>query len=209
MPWHYWVLRNFAKAVPPKEWEEIQDHLSGVLPGRLVDKIEAAAFAVRGRRLARWKVSGSHKEFSTRKESLKVAKKLTWLVLQAYGAPTFPISLAQALNCGRTIGCQKPEGHQGECGSLPGFVTRCPLCLEILGISDFSRNARKDPAAIQMGHYVPLLLGGKLHRVGNVVWSHRRCNYLQGEQDLDAAINTLVTIAAKHAQGDASVLARV
>jgi len=56
-----------------------------------------------------------------------------------------------------------------------------------------------------MGQYVPLLLGGKFHRAENAFWDDRRCNYLQGEQDpLDAAVNKLLTSAAKRAgEGDA------
>lgn len=198
MPWHYWVLRQFAGATPPREWEDALSHMNGLLTDSLIDKIEAAAFSIREKRRARWMVSSTDKEFSSETESLRVAKKLTWLALHAPGAPTCPVGLTEALRCRRTDQCNKPEGHQGECGSLSGFVTSCPLCLEPLSISDFNRNARKDPAAIQMGHRTPLLSGGNLHRGENVFWSHRRCNYIQGEQDLETAIATLVGIAAKH-----------
>ncbi len=53
MPWHYWVLRKFATAEPPKEWEKMLEYLKSSLPAKYIDKIEVASFSIRGERIAR------------------------------------------------------------------------------------------------------------------------------------------------------------
>ena len=93
MPWHYWVLRKFATTEPPKEWERILKLLKDILPAKYIDKIEVAAFSIRGKRIARWQLERSHPEYSTKVNAIGAAKKLTWLLLKSKNAPAISYKL--------------------------------------------------------------------------------------------------------------------
>ena len=75
------VLNKFATVEPPEEWQITVKKLSQMIGETYIDKIEVAAFAIRGKRTARWKVPTSHPEYATLENSLGAAKKLTWLLL--------------------------------------------------------------------------------------------------------------------------------
>ncbi len=146
MPWNYYVLKIAAKAQPPKEWENILKILKkkNILPDDYINKIEVCAFAIPGKRIARWKVkrgTTDYKYYSTRTNALAVAKKLTWLTLKTINAPPIPPELHKLLN---------------EDNKFPDEITRCPLCKKELNFEDFKLFGRKDPNSIQMGHLVPL-----------------------------------------------------
>ena len=198
--WHYWVLRIAANAEPPKEWLIIMRKLSQMIDKTYIDKIEAAAFAIRGKRTARWIVPVNHPEFATLENSLGAAKKLVWLLLKSEDSPGMLSELYDLLKCTKSADCRLLEGHSGECETRkPRQETlRCPVCLETIKLSDFGRHGRTDPLSIQMGHLVPLSRATQGHNAKNVVWAHRRCNYIQDEQTVEETIKTLCEIVEKH-----------
>lgn len=134
------------------------------LNGAYIDKIELAAFAIRGKRTARWLIPTDHPEYATLENSLGAAKKLTWLLLKSEEAPGITAELYNRLRCVQT----------------------------------FNRNGRTDPYSIQMGHLVPLSRAPQRHKAKNVIWAHRRCNYIQDEQTVEETIKTLQEIVRKH-----------
>lgn len=198
--WHFWVLNLAAGADPPEEWKTIVGNLSRIIDGAYIDKIEAAAFTIRGKRTARWGVPEDHSEFATLENSLGAAKKLTWLLLESEGSPGMPSELYDSLRCTKSTECRLLEGHSGECETRePTHETlRCPVCLETINLADFERPGRTDPLSIQMGHLIPLSRGRHGHNATNVVWTHRRCNYIQDEQTVEETIRTLCDIVQRH-----------
>ncbi len=183
MPWNYWVLRKFATAEPPKEWEKILEYLKNSLPAKYIDKIEVASFSIRGKRIARWQLEKDHAEYSTKQNALGAAKKLTWLLLKSRNAPSVSEQLISLLN---------------KNNELIEETTFCPICKEIISYEDFKRSGRIDPISIQMGHLTPLSRGEEGHNSKNVVWVHRRCNYIQDEQTVSETIDTLRQILERH-----------
>jgi hypothetical protein len=183
MPWHYWVLRKFAQAKPPKEWDEILQQLKVALSAKYIDKIEVASFSIRGKRIARWQLEKSHAEYSTQQNALGAAKKLTWLLLKSRNAPSISNVLDSLLNKDRRFSEE---------------ITYCPICKELIDYEDFKRSGRTDPTSIQMGHLIPLSRGKAGHNSKNVVWVHRRCNYIQDEQTVTETIETLRQIIERH-----------
>jgi len=163
-------------------------------------KIEVAAFTIRGKRVARWLIPSSHPEFSTIKNSIAAAKKLTWLLLGCQGSPGLTKDLRSLLKCSKNVKCVLLEGHGGECSKSykAPQVTRCPICLDVIKLDDFKRNGRTDPLSIQMGHLTPLSRMKQGHTAGNVVWVHRRCNYIQDKQTVDETIDNLCGIVKNH-----------
>jgi len=105
------------------------------------------------------------------------------LLLKSKNAPPIPEQLVSLLN--------KNNEFTDE-------VTYCPICKEIITYEDFKRSGRTDPISIQMGHLIPLSRERKGHNVKNVVWVHRRCNYIQDEQTVAEAIETLRKILQRH-----------
>jgi len=207
--WHYWVLNIAAGAEPPEEWKAILRGLSNIgLSGTYVDKIEVAAFAIRGVRTARWKVPKNHPEYASLENSLGAAKKLTWLVFRSEGSPGITAELYTSLKCTRSSECTLLEGHGDECktGEASKEITRCPVCLEIIKLDDFRRHGRTDPLSIQMGHLTPLSRTRQGHNATNVVWAHRRCNYIQDEQTVEETIKTLREIVERHGFKVSSVM---
>jgi len=183
MPWHYWVLRKFATAEPPKEWEKILEELEGILPAKYIDKIEVASFSIRGKRIARWQFKEDHPEYSTKPNALRTAEKLNWLLLKSRNAPSISKLLISLLNKDR---------------KFTEEITSCPICKEIINYDDFKRSGRIDPISIQMGYLIPLSRGKKGHNNKNVIWVHRRCNYIQDEQTVSETIQTLRQILERH-----------
>lgn len=200
MTWNSWVLGIAAGAEPPQEWENILVDLNRVLSDKYIDKIEFAAFAIRGKRTARWLLSPDDAEFSTLADALGAAKKLTWLLLKSEGAPTIPSSLLGRLRCTKSANCILLEGHEGKCTDSRSHdgPTKCRICLETIRFDDFERDGRTDPVSIQMGHLVPLSRATGGHTANNVVWVHRRCNYIQDEQTVEETIKQLCEIVKKH-----------
>lgn len=183
MPWHYWVLRKFATAESPKEWEKILEELKSILPAKYIDKIEVAAFSIRGKRIARWQLEKAHAEYSTKQNALGAAKKLTWLLLKSKNAPSIFHVLNSLLNKDR---------------KFLEEITYCPICKETISFEDFKRSGRTDPISIQMGNLIPLSRKREGHNAQNVVWVHRRCNYIQDEQTVTETIETLREILERH-----------
>lgn len=183
MPWHYWVLRKFATADPPKEWDRILKQLRSILPPKYIDKIEVASFSIRGKRIARWQLKKDHSEYSTKQNALGAAQKLTWLLLKSRNAPSISEQLISLLNKDRRFTEE---------------IASCPICKEIINYDDFKRSGRIDPVSIQIGHLIPLSRGKEGHNSKNVIWVHRRCNYIQDEQTVSETIQTLRRLLEGH-----------
>ena len=65
----------------------------------------------------------------------------------------------------------------------------------------FLLDARKQPDSIQMGHKNPLHKRDKIthnHTYDNVIWQHRRCNYMQGEDTIKSALKYMIEILKRH-----------
>ncbi len=195
-------MRVFSGAQPPQEWVEIISQVSNVIDARILNKIEVAAFSIRDKRTARWLVPKEHPEYSNKYDALEVAKKLTWLAFHSRDAPSLPEELAPHLRCERTRICMWPVGHHGPCGNPGDYVTLCPLCQEPFALDQFMLDARRDALAVQMGHYVPLSGGPGGHTSQNVFFAHRRCNFIQGDHELEATIEHLKQIARRHEQSE-------
>lgn len=200
MSWQYWVIKIAAQADAPPEWSNILSQLAGYINNKQINKIEVAAFTIRGQRTARWLIPHTHAEFSTIENSIGAAKKLTWLLLKSQGGPGLNSALNLSLKCTKDNRCVLLEGHDGECSELDRTleITKCPICLEPIKLDDFNRDGRTDPFSIQMGHLVPLSKTTQGHTSDNVVWVHRRCNYIQDEQTVEETIITLSEIVKKH-----------
>lgn len=199
MGWNYWVLNSFSGSEPPGEWVKILGHLSSLIPDKYIRKIEVAAFSIRGERTARWLVDSSHPEYSDKEDSLGAAKKLTWLMLESKGGPSLTKELHKLLTCSKNNQCKLLEGHEGECKEKFEISTsKCPLCQETLRFKDFKKDARSELFAIQMGHLSPLSKCQGGHNSDNVFWMHRRCNYIQDEQNIEKTVEDLCEIVRKH-----------
>jgi len=194
------VIGISSQAEPPDEWVGILGQLSGYIEDKYINKVEVAAFTIRGVRTARWLIANTESEYSNLQNALGSAKKLTWLLLLSQEGPGLDHELKKSLKCTKTAMCVLLEGHGGNCSSSwqdPG-VTRCPLCLEPIKLSDFNLDGRKDALSIQMGHSIPLSRINQGHKADNVYWQHRRCNYIQDEQTLASTVENLVTIVERH-----------
>lgn len=200
MSWHYYVMKIAAGTEAPVEWNEILQKLSSIIKGDLIDKIEVAAFAIRGERKARWLVDKNHSEFATIESSIGTAKKLTWLLLNCEGGHGVTDDLYKLLKCSKTNDCILLEGHEGNCKNdkYVSEPTTCPLCKEGIKLNDFDLDARTELLAIQMGHLVPLSKKTEGHNAQNVVWIHRSCNYIQDERTIKETVETLRRILEKH-----------
>lgn len=181
MGWNSWVINLSAGANPPREWVKIVKELKKILSNKYIDKIELAAFVIRGTRKARWMLSSKHPEYSSKKDALGAAKKLTLLMIKSKGCSKINSFLKRKL-----IKKKKVD------------ITQCPLCKKNILLSDFDKDGRKDTDSIQMGHYIPLSKKNKAHNYDNVFWSHRRCNYIQGEQTIKETIKFLIQILKGH-----------
>jgi hypothetical protein len=202
--WHSWVLNLAAGANPPDEWVAILGSLNRLgLEGTHIDKIELAAFSIRGKRTARWNLDSSDAEYATLRNSIGAAKKLTWLLLKSDGAQGVDQELYRSLKCAQSSSCVLLEGHEGECkGREETTTTTCPICLKAVELEDFNKDGRTDLYSIQMGHLIPLSKASEGHNARNVVWAHRICNYIQDEQTVEEAIETLRRIVEKHQSQD-------
>jgi len=200
MRWNYWVLNIAARTEPPKEWSDILSALSGYIDNDYINKIEVAAFTIRGKRIARWLIPHTDSEFSTVENSIGAAKKLTWLLLACKGGPGLNEALFSRLRCTKHAKCALLEGHEGDCSRLPKTLqlTRCPICLDVIKLDDFKLSGRTELLSVQMGHLTPLSRIKEGHTAANVVWAHRRCNYIQDEQTVNETIDTLRGIVEKH-----------
>lgn len=198
MTWESWVIRLAAEVEPPREWDDILEELRKILESKYIEKVELAAFVIRGSRLARWKIAKGP-EYASMEDSLGAAKKLTALLLLSKGAPQINPHLRMLLRCSKRTDCNSYEGHSAECNpNLTIGAATCGLCKEIINIDDFQKDGRKDPTSIQMGHFIPLSRGEELHNSSNVNWQHRRCNYIQGEQTVEEAMTWLQKILVAH-----------
>ena len=202
MPWNSWIVSSSSGANASKEWEDLIDKLKSIgIPDKVINKIELVAFVIKGVRTARWLVDVNDPEYCSEEEALRVAKKLTWLVLKSKNAPPMADELKNILLCDKTANCKLFIGHTGDCTTDASVgVTKCALCREELSLSDFKRDARSHPSAIQINHKIPLSRQNNSHNAENLGWAHRRCNYIQGEQTLEETIKTLARIVAAHAE---------
>lgn len=180
--WNYWVLNSFSGKKPPIEWVNILKEIKEIKT-KYINKIEVAGFSIRGERIARWQLTKEHPEYSTLENALGAAKKLTWLLLKSMNAPTMSDELKFLLNSKKDF--------------LEEF-TCCPLCKNKIKYEDFELDGRKDLNSIQMGHLIPLSKIKEGHNKENVMWMHRRCNYIQDEQTLDETIIFLKQILNSH-----------
>jgi len=188
MPWNYYVL-NIDKnsEPPPDEWSEIIKLVkeNKLTEDKLINKIEVAAFSIRGVRTLRWLIDKTHSEYSSKDECLKIGKKLLtyYFNLKDY-EKKIPKELFEKLEMDKI---KEP--------------TKCPLCLLELEKEMFNKDGRVDSNSIQMGHISPLKLrtgDDSNHFAENINWQHRRCNYMQGEGTLDDALEFMIDILKRH-----------
>ena len=206
--WNYWVDRKAAKANAPSEWVNLIANLKLIfqnLPktesNKRINKIETAALCIKTHRFARWTMPSLDPEYSTEDEAVRVAKKLTWLMLKSGGAPQINAQLLNSLRCDKSPTCTLFCGHKVSCNPSGNTTsTKCPLCRKEILFQDFLRNANKDPLGVQMGHLTPLSRQGNSHHAENVAWFHRRCNYINGENTLEETIEDLKRIVMEHTQ---------
>ncbi len=205
MVWHNWVVR-LNNPTTPMEWDQILGVLSATglnskSMNDIIDKIELASFVTKGDRRGRWTLDITDPEYCTEKEAIDVAKKLLWLALLSNNAPGIPQNLSPLLLCDATQGCKLFIGHDGPCNTVNAPAptpTRCPMCHRIINYEDFDRDGRKDPLSIQIGHRTPLSRQVRQHNARNISWTHRQCNFIQGDQTLDEALRNLADILEAH-----------
>lgn len=184
--WHYWVIRTANPEInPPTDWIIILENLGKLVPGKIIDKIEAAAFIIRGTRIIRWILDQNDPQYATESESTEVAKKL---LSQYLDLTNFQENIDDDI-----ISLLKPY--------KTGNPTRCSMCLEELSTDSFLLDGRTDPNSISMGHLTPLSMRNQQfsnHFADNVNWQHRRCNYMQGERTINEALDYMKEILKRH-----------
>jgi len=199
MVWNNWIVKRHC-GTTPQDWDNILIELKGLhLENKLIDKIEYASFTAKGTRTARWTLATTDPEYCIDADALRVAKKLTSLMLLSNRAPTMTATLKTLLLCDQTAKCVAYMGHEGACITQPtsglySHPTMCWICGRTLNIEDFRRDARKEADALQLGHRTPLSRGYRQHTAKNVGWVHRSCNTIQGERTLDEVYRDMVTI---------------
>lgn len=188
MSWCFYAIKIANKDYSPnEEWLTILDLLKKhkLVEIKVLGKIEVAAFAIRGSRLLRWRVKESDSEYCSEIECLNIAKKLLVYYLQLKDfEKEIPIDVRKCLNM-----------------SNEKVDVKCPLCLLEIEKEQFFKDARISPNATQMGHLNPLNLRGKStsnHFADNINWQHRRCNYMQGEDTLENALEFMIGILQRH-----------
>lgn len=206
--WNYFVVNISAGDDAPQEWIDLikilKNYLDRDLADKLINKIELVAFVIKTSRIARWKIPEEHVEHSTKEECIRVAKKLSWLLLNSKSpnnAQLINQELSSKLKCNKKENCNLFCGHDGECkDEVVIKITKCPLCRKEIQLDDFSKDANKDPDSIQAGHLIPLSRQQKAHNAENIAWFHRRCNYITGEHTLEETIDDLKRIVMEHTQ---------
>lgn len=188
MKWNSWVISNSNKNIfPPAEWCEVLKilHESNLIEDKIIDKIEVAAFTIRGSRILRWKIDESDPQFATEDNSFRVAKKLLANYLEVID-----------------LSIQIPEKLKPFLANyLTSESTKCSLCREEITTIMFVLDGRTEQDAINMGHIEPLNTRDQNqsnHYAENVCWQHRRCNYMQGERNIETALNYMYGILKRH-----------
>ncbi|MFM7682818.1 MAG: hypothetical protein ACKO7P_08735 [Bacteroidota bacterium] len=186
--WHFPAIKIANKNIyPSKDWIDLIELLkdSDLVENKVLGKIEVASFAIRGSRLLRWRIREDDPEYSSEEECLKIAKKLLVYFLQINDLnKEIPKEIKNTLEIDENA---EP--------------TKCPLCLLEIEKEQFLIDARIHPKAIQMGHLNPLNLrdeNNSNHFAENINWQHRRCNYMQGEDTLDNALDFMIEILQRH-----------
>ncbi len=182
MAWlHYQIRQNNLNQPSPEEWDSFSQILLQSLPRRNVEKIELVSFTAKGTRTLRWLFPDTDPEYCTQEEALKIAKKMAFFMFNSQGS-NIPPTLEETY----------PEEN------FPREIIKCPICKEIIEISDFDRDGRTDPKSIHIGHEIPLSRALNSHNEKNVFWIHRRCNYIKGEQTLKESLVNLIDIIKNH-----------
>ena len=188
MKWNYWVISNSNKGVqPPQEWYQILQIIyeHNLLDNKNINKIEVAAFTIRGSRTLRWIILENDPQFASERNSLEVAKKLLANFLELVDL--------------KIIIPEKLKIFLSE--YLTNETTKCSLCREEITSTMFLLDGRKDQDAVNMGHIEPLNTRDQNqsnHYAENVCWQHRRCNYMQGERNIETALNYMFGILKRH-----------
>lgn len=186
MRWSFHAINIANPSITvPEDWQIILLLVTGLIEKKIIDKIEVAAFTIRGLRTLRWLIPIEHPEYSTEVDCLEVSKKL----------------LASYLEI-KDVGIEISETLRSNLSDyLHDTHTKCPLCLEELEKYLFFLDGRKEPDAIAMGHIEPLNQRNEHqhnHFAGNTTWQHRRCNYMQGERNINTALNYMLEILQRH-----------
>ena len=200
MPWSNWTIRR-QLTTTPREWENILTIISPILPRRDIDKIEYVAFTIKHYRTVRWRIDHNDPEYCTEQDAINAAKKLLWLLFLSNGSPDMPADLRPLLLCNETPNCRLFIGHEGGCltsGNAEEPITQCQLCTRNILFTDFDRDGRRDPLALQVAHRTPLSRGVRQHNARNVSWAHRSCNQNQSEQTLDEFLENMRRILEGH-----------
>ncbi len=184
--WHCYFIKIANPEInPPNDWVVILENLGNLVLDKIIDKIEAAAFVIRGSRRIRWLLDQTDPQYATESESIEVAKKLLSLYLDLVD---FQVDIDDNI-----VSLLTPY--------KTGNPSRCPMCLDELSTESFLLDGRTDPNSISMGHITPLSMRGKHfsnHFADNVNWQHRRCNYMQGERTINEALDYMEEILQRH-----------
>lgn len=186
MRWNYWVINTANKDVAvPESWHNVLKIIKNLVDNKIIDKIEVAAFTIRGMRTLRWLIPPEHHEYSTEEDCIEVAKKLLAAYLET-----------------KDVGIEIPDDLQLYLSDYLQYAnTKCSLCLDELEKHLFFLDGRTEPNAIAMGHIEPLNQRSEYqhnHFATNTTWQHRRCNYMQGERNINTALNYMLEILHRH-----------
>lgn len=200
MTWFFWQNKYKAGTPPPTEWITLGNALINLgIKRKYVEKVELAAFLIRGERKARWSLDSSNSEYCTEQEALNIAKKLSALVLLSRSSARIEKSILPLVKCTNNSYCNLYEGHEGPCTrSGTRKPTRCTLCGHRITLSDFDKDGKRDQNSITMSHRSPLSRTPGGHNAKAVEWAHRSCNSSLSSMSLDEAIEKSKEILEYH-----------
>jgi len=181
MVWNNHLTKRLAGDTPPIEWERLIIRINPLLNKKIIDKVELTAFVAKGHRTGRWLLNRNDPEYCTKIEAFNTAKKLIFLILNSKNG----VGVNQ-------IQDDFPEEY------FKKEITKCPICKKEITLTDFDKNAKKDPLSIQIGHDIPLSRTLNQHNSKNVFWIHRKCNFLKGERTVNETMLDFLDIIKTH-----------
>ncbi|URM53028.1 hypothetical protein [Mycoplasma sp. SG1] len=159
----------------------------------VIKKIEKNSFCKGGDRRVRWKLDKIHSEYGEYEQCNKIALLLLKLFLLSFKETNIWNKHKEKINEVIKIIYQKLENDNYVSDPI------CPLCLERYSYWDFIRNARSDPLSLVLGHDKPRKnRTDNNHKVDNVFWIHRKCNFIQGDNTITNTLFEIKNILKKH-----------
>lgn len=182
MGWNNHITTRYARANPPTDWERLLVKIKPLLDKKIIDKVELVSFVAKGHRKARWLLNQIDPEYCTKIEAFKVAKKLISLI--------FLSKNGVGINSNIETDFPKVDFKRD--------IAKCPICKKEIELTDFNRNAKRDPISIQIGHDIPLSKALNQHNHRNIFWIHRKCNFLKGERTINETMLDFLEIIKTH-----------